>query len=97
MSCCSSVWLKALLTRLHSISLLTMGENGCSLSPELLLFPLGLVLMVVSSSSEPESRAGSLDMRLERFMDRVLFLGLEPVRHKNRVREVTLQPMPCCL
>ena len=58
-SCCSSVWLKALRTRLHNISRFTIGEKGCSRSRG----PLGTLLpgfaledtslTISSSSSEP--------------------------------------------
>ena len=61
--CCSSVWWKALLTMLLSISLLTMGEKGCSRPRwSVELSSLGCLFAVswINSSSSSESTAGSL-------------------------------------
>ena len=55
-SCCSSVWWKALRTRLHSISRFTIGEKGCSRSLGTLVPGFALEemsLTISSSSSEP--------------------------------------------
>lgn len=52
-SCCSSVWWKALRTRLHSISRFTIGEKGCSRSLGTLVpgFALEEMSLTISSSS----------------------------------------------
>ena len=61
-SCCSSVWWKALRTRLHSISRFTIGEKGCSRSlgtlvPGFALEEMSLTISSSSSESTADTRA----------------------------------------
>lgn len=90
-TCCSSVCLKARLTRQYNISRFTIGVKGCSLPvgldslPEDVLFGISFT----SSASSSESPGGSLasaeesvpsDMKEWRLMDLLLLLLLLPIR-----------------